>query len=67
MIKLHEVEAAARSAFPGQSVLGMRQLPKGFDFEVYRVDLEDSPEGESLQRRLVELKNALVESLGKPT
>jgi aminoglycoside phosphotransferase (APT) family kinase protein len=42
VIERSEVEAAARSAFPGQSVLGTHQLPKGFDFEVYRVDLEET-------------------------
>ena len=40
MIERHEVEAAVSATFPGLAVRGLNQLPQGFDFEVYRVDVD---------------------------
>ena len=40
VIERHEVEAAVSATFPGLTIRALDQLPKGFDFEVYRVDLD---------------------------
>ena len=40
MIERREVEAAASATFPGLTIRALDQLPKGLDFEVYRVDLD---------------------------
>lgn len=40
MIERHEVDAADSATFPGLAIRALDQLPKGFDFEVYRADLE---------------------------
>ena len=39
MIERHEVDAADSATFPGLAIRALDQLPKGFDFEVYRADL----------------------------